>query len=220
MDHNKIIATVAQKTLKPLGLVRDGHSRVWRDDRGWWGIIVEFQPSGWSKGCYLNVGACFLVYESQHFSFDVGHREKPFAEATNEVRFTREIQKMADHAAKRILELRNIFRTPKAANSYFKENIIAGNQLTNAAMIAIIANDLARARKLADLICSTDMNNKIGFGTRQRFLELQRLFKQPARLMESVLGIVMRTRAMVGFESIQPDHPIFVDFRRGTRSKP
>lgn len=52
----RVIATAARQALGPLGLVRKGRSRLWIDDHGWWLINVEFQPSGYSTGCYLNVG--------------------------------------------------------------------------------------------------------------------------------------------------------------------
>src|SRR6202000_1719294 len=38
----------------PLGLERRGRSRTWIDDQRWYAIVVEFQPSGFSKGSYLN----------------------------------------------------------------------------------------------------------------------------------------------------------------------
>jgi hypothetical protein len=40
--------------------VRKGRSRVWFDDQGWWIGVVEFQPSSWSRGTYLNVGVSWL----------------------------------------------------------------------------------------------------------------------------------------------------------------
>jgi hypothetical protein len=43
--------------LADLGLRRRKSSpRLWWLDRGWWLINVEFQPSSWSVGSYLNVG--------------------------------------------------------------------------------------------------------------------------------------------------------------------
>ena len=55
--HTKIITQAAREILRPKGLVQIGRSRLWTDDHGWWLINVEFQPSGVSKGSYLNVGA-------------------------------------------------------------------------------------------------------------------------------------------------------------------
>ncbi len=54
------MASAARDALRALALVRKGRSRCWVDDHGWWLINVEFQPSGYAKGRYLNVG-------EQHF---------------------------------------------------------------------------------------------------------------------------------------------------------
>lgn len=55
MDHNKLIAKNAKETLKPLGFVRSGKSRIWFKDNGWWAVLIEFQPSSFSKGTYVNI---------------------------------------------------------------------------------------------------------------------------------------------------------------------
>jgi hypothetical protein len=53
--HDRIIADAAKAALGPLGFKRKGRSRTWLADHGWWLTVVEFQPSAWSKGSYLNV---------------------------------------------------------------------------------------------------------------------------------------------------------------------
>lgn len=58
--HNKIINDVANKILKPEGLFRIGSSRKWIEDNGYYFTIVEFQPSSYLKGSYLNAGLDFL----------------------------------------------------------------------------------------------------------------------------------------------------------------
>lgn len=70
--HNEAIAKAAKTTLLPLGLRRRGQSRLWIGDNGWWLAIVEFQPSGFSKGSYLNVAAHWLWSDQGHISFDLG----------------------------------------------------------------------------------------------------------------------------------------------------
>lgn len=59
-----------------MGLVRKGRSRTWWDDHGWWLVNVEFQPSGFSKGSYLNVGICWLwtAEPKPYVSYDLGYR--------------------------------------------------------------------------------------------------------------------------------------------------
>jgi len=70
--HTKAIAKAAKATLHPLGLRQKGQSRLWIGDNGWWLGIVEFQPSGFSKGSYLNVAAHWLWSDQGHISFDLG----------------------------------------------------------------------------------------------------------------------------------------------------
>jgi hypothetical protein len=64
-DHNEIIATTAKAALGPLGFRRKGRSRFWLADRGYWLTLVEFQPSRWSKGSYLNVGPLWLWHPAK-----------------------------------------------------------------------------------------------------------------------------------------------------------
>ncbi|WP_081839826.1 DUF4304 domain-containing protein [Mesorhizobium sp. M1143] len=59
-EHGRIIASQAKLVLKPAGFRRKGQSRIWIADRGFWLSVVEFQPSSWSKGTYLNVAVHWL----------------------------------------------------------------------------------------------------------------------------------------------------------------
>ena len=70
-DHNRIIGNTAKAVLGPLGLTRQGRSRVWIDDHGWWIGIVEFQPSSWSKSTGLNLSGQFLWIETDHLAFEI-----------------------------------------------------------------------------------------------------------------------------------------------------
>jgi hypothetical protein len=58
-----------------MGLIRKGRSRTWWDDHGWWLVIVEFEPSGFSKGSGLNVGIFWLwTAETQPWvSYDLSY---------------------------------------------------------------------------------------------------------------------------------------------------
>ena len=80
-DHNKTITQAARSILKPHGLFQKGSSRTWIDDNGWYLTVVEFQPSNWGKGSYLNVGINFLWRQQDYLSFDFGSREHSFVSA-------------------------------------------------------------------------------------------------------------------------------------------
>ena len=61
--------------LADLGFRRGKSSpRLWWLDRGWWLINVEFQPSGWSVGSYLNVGLQHLWDVRDHRTFEWSQR--------------------------------------------------------------------------------------------------------------------------------------------------
>ena len=44
-----------------MGFWRKGRSRMWLADRDFWLGVVEFQPSGFRKGTYLNVAGALVV---------------------------------------------------------------------------------------------------------------------------------------------------------------
>src|SRR5687767_9047301 len=92
--------------LSPIGCVRKGRSRTWLDDHGWWVAVAEFQPSGWSKGSYLNVGACFLWSEKDYLSFDDPAGNRPWLEVTEGESFLPKANILASEARDAILELR------------------------------------------------------------------------------------------------------------------
>lgn len=97
--HDRIIAAAARERLAPLGFVRKGRSRTWLADRGWWLAVVEFQPSRFAQGCYLNVGAHFLWSEAEALSFDHGGRVAEFVGTEDEAAFAGEIAALAERAA-------------------------------------------------------------------------------------------------------------------------
>lgn len=70
VDHNKLIKQAVNAALKPYGLFQKGSSRVWIEDNGWYLTVVEFQPSAWEKGTYLNVSVHFLWDEKDYLSYD------------------------------------------------------------------------------------------------------------------------------------------------------
>ncbi len=113
--HDKLIATAAKELLGPLGFQRKGRSRVWLADHGWWLTVVEFQPSGWTKGSYLNVAAHWLWLERVCLSFDYGGRIEPFSEYTSDAQFRSEAAGMAQVAAEEAKRLHLVFHSVEAA---------------------------------------------------------------------------------------------------------
>lgn len=97
--HDRIIAEAAKQALGPLGFKRNGRSRTWIADHGWWLTVVEFQPSAWSKGSYLNVAAHWLWSETGSLSFDLGGRVEEHTEYFSDAQFTPVAFQLAQKAA-------------------------------------------------------------------------------------------------------------------------
>jgi hypothetical protein len=119
--HTKLINAAAREILRPLGLVQAGRSRTWIDDRAWWLGIVEFQPSNWTRGSYLNVGVNWLWNIKDWLSFDFGHRVgKPgegetFIEYESDDQFAPLARKLTMAAAEQVVHYRQLFPTVEAA---------------------------------------------------------------------------------------------------------
>jgi hypothetical protein len=83
-NHNRLIGQAAKLILAPIGCKQKGRSRLWFDDHLWWVGVIEFQPSSWGKGSYLNVGAMWLWKAKSHWSFDDGYRIESFLQFKDE----------------------------------------------------------------------------------------------------------------------------------------
>jgi hypothetical protein len=86
---------------------------------------VEFQPSSWSKGSYLNVGGMWLWHEQgHHLRFDVGHRVEGagFIEYENDEQFAPEARRLAVLAADQIQRLRAVLRDLDSAIAWLREH--------------------------------------------------------------------------------------------------
>ena len=105
-DHNEVLKDAAKRTLEPLGLLQMGRSRTWLDDRIWYLIVVDFSPSSFSKGSYINVGANVLLYAKNHESFDFLPRGPQLFESAEEPNWDVRIAELARVAAKRVVWLR------------------------------------------------------------------------------------------------------------------
>lgn len=116
--HSRLVAQAAKEVLSPLGVFQRGRSRTWLDDHGFWLTVVEFQPSSWSKGSYLNAGVMWLWTEQDHFFFDVGYRVEQFLRYESEAQFLPEARRLALAARERVLEFRDKFPSIAAAAQF------------------------------------------------------------------------------------------------------
>lgn len=107
--HDKIIANAAKAELGQLDFQRKGRSRTWIADHGWWVTVVEYQPSAWSRGCYLNVAAHWLWSSSKHLSFDFGGRVEEHIQYLSDAQFTDAAMLLSKQAASEALRLSSQF---------------------------------------------------------------------------------------------------------------
>ena len=112
--HDKLLAAAAKQRLGPLGFRRQRRSRIWIADQGWWLKVVEFQPSGWAKGSFLNVAAHWLWSGQDFLSFDYGGRVEPFSQYVSDAQFQSEATRLARAAAHEANQLGQIFHSIEA----------------------------------------------------------------------------------------------------------
>jgi hypothetical protein len=120
--HSLLITRAARRNLRPLGLFQKGRSRIWLADQRWWLAVVEFQPSGWSRGSYLNVACMWLWKVKNHISFDFGDRVENFWPFESEEQFVPVADMLAQRAAEEVARLRTLFPTAQAVSDYFLRN--------------------------------------------------------------------------------------------------
>jgi len=85
--------------------VQQGQSRTFLYDKGWFTIIIEFQPSSLSKGTCLNSGVDFNFYPRDYFAFGYGYRETGFEEFNDEEQFNKLVNELCDLTIKRVQQL-------------------------------------------------------------------------------------------------------------------
>ena len=110
-QHDKIINIAARKVLSPQGLFRQGTSRTWLDDNGYFMIFVVFDSSNWSKGSYLGVGIDFLWEKSEDlngiFAYSYGERETEFCKYNgNSDEFQVKMEEFAEIGLRKVIEYR------------------------------------------------------------------------------------------------------------------
>lgn len=158
-EHGRLINVAARSVLGPLGFWQKGRSRVWLADRGFWLCVVEFQPSGYRKGSYLNVAAHWLWGVTGVVSHDYRiERQKPWAPFEDVEQFSSAIRRLALQAGQESEHLRSIIsRTGEAATrlveraeSFAKAGRGGGWPAFDAAVALGLSGDSKGARKLFD----------------------------------------------------------------------
>ena len=113
--HSNILKQVCKELLLPLGIFQKGSSRIYLDDNGYFFTVIEFQPSGWSRGTYLNIGLTFLwehVDEDVSLTFTFSRGLSPrygnFVAYKNETQFRQEVTELVNIAKNEVLFYRQL----------------------------------------------------------------------------------------------------------------
>ncbi|MEU1397461.1 hypothetical protein ABZ403_15550 [Micromonospora zamorensis] len=213
----RLVAATAREHLQPLGLRRRGATRLWFDDRGWWLILVEFQPSR-SNGTYLNIGAMWLWHERDHWSFDDGDRiywrndaafvtQPPIGEAgwtssldfINAEQFARDINMVAGVAAQRVEQLRGQYPDPAATARQLASRTTGLGESpwwhayhTGAA--AALAGDAGTARQAFHRITVGNLDPDWAHDLARHARRLADLADNPPALQRRIIELIQSTR--------------------------
>ena len=210
--HSALIAEAAKTALQPLGLRRKGRSRVWLDDRGLWVNIVEFQPSDWTKGSYLNVGVTWLwhVYDDEPFLFfDVQSRVEALVRFEDEAQFASEARRLAESARTEIVELRRRFPNLEAAADWLDADVrrtknehVDANRLLDCGCAFVLTERWRAARvaldRLAGFACETDWEEALA----ARGAQILQTLDRPGVARREVLDGVARFRTAARLEPL------------------
>lgn len=201
-EHGKIIATAAKAALAPIGCIRKGQSRVWYSDQRYWLIGVEFQPSGWVKGSYLNIFVAWLWKELG--GFDLTYRPVFFAPFQNAAQFTPHVVHMAEVAAREVL----IQRTRFSSFDKIYEHLLSQSHRTpwpkyNGAIAAGLAGEIRTARRLFDEMAAWSTRDyEWEEQLKVHSAALAELLDSPALFRNTVLQQIQKRRRLM---QLRPD---------------
>ena len=199
--HEKIICAAAEQVLGPLGFKRKGRSRVWLADHHWWAIVVEFQPSGWSKGSYLNVAAHWFWTENDHISFDFGLHSEGFEEYVSDDQFSQAARKLSEAGVEKAEQLYRTFPSIETtADILLKHEASLGvGQGSWSAYDAGVAAGLADRARVAEVTFRSVIDERVQGAVRR----LLPLLPNAANYRSEVATMVRRHRSAIGLPELE-----------------
>lgn len=201
-DPGRLIAAAAQAALAPLGCRRIGRSRSWLSDQRYWLVVIEFQPSGWAPGSYLNVGAMWLWRERKGLAFNHGHRIEGFVGFETPEQFTAAAGALADRAAAEVVRLRQTFSSIAAIYRHLARTPPATKWDTyHVAVAAGLAGDVAGARQYFRRLAACPASYDWEHGLKSAGAALETLLDDREQFQSAVAQIISRCRALNGLSS-------------------
>jgi hypothetical protein len=116
--HARIIASAAKAALAPIGFRRQGRSRLWLADRGWWVNVVDFTPGRWSRSVSLMNAAHWTWTGTDFLSFDVAVPSPHHADFESDEVFQEACTRIADATRRTALALDARFPDFQAAADF------------------------------------------------------------------------------------------------------
>lgn len=214
-EHSRLLTLAAGAHLAPLGCKQQGHSRFWFDNHGWWAATVEFQPSSWSKGSYLNVGAMWFWHPADHWVFNEFERVAPFQEFRDDVQFAEVASRLAERAASQVLALRQKFNSIEAAAAYLTQAPTGGFwQDYQAGIAASLVGDTPAAAARFQAVASIPATAAWIGEAQARAQRLFGSFTSMSRARELVAGEVARTREKLKLPQLPSDSDVWASGSR------
>jgi hypothetical protein len=196
-DHNRLLKKIAGERLLPHGFFQEGRSRTFLYDNGWWTIMVEFQPSSFSKGTYLNIGLDFNFYPRDFLAFTYGYREKRFESAENEEQFEKLIISCCEYAIKKVETLKNKFHSVHSATKAFKKESTGSAQNNfDLGILYGLGGKIARAKRYLLKIIQEKPEHEHEIDRQNYAYQAIEWLEDNALFQENVKQLIRKTREM------------------------
>lgn len=201
-EHGKLIAAAAKKALLPLGCVRKGQSRVWYSDQRFWAIAIEFQPSGWSKGSYLNISTKYFWHAGTGYSET--YRPVDFIPFQNPKQFDPLIDDMAAVAAREVLLMRERFITLDNIQRHLLSRPLRdGWPVYDAAIASWLLDNVALSKSLFQRIADwPTYGYDWQFNLKKLSADLAARLENPSAMLASILDTIQQKRKLI---NLPPD---------------
>jgi hypothetical protein len=220
----RLVTRAAHQVLQPMGLGQKGRSRTWIDDHRWWLIVVEFQPSGFTQGTYLNVGVNWLWSAKANLSFDYGYRLRwttttdpirladgdlyttDFVAYRDERQFDDEVRPVCQVAAQRVVELRQTFTDLHSTARTLNEDATTdqGWPSYHAGVAAGLVGDMATARQRLTSVSFGQATSPWQEELIAEARDLSELLGDHSAFVVRITRTVVQARALLKLEPAQP----------------
>ncbi len=206
-SHNTLLAGAARKHLACIGMQRKGQSRVWFKDHGWWLAVVEFQPSAWSRGSYLNVAAMWLWNAKDYWSFDEGGRVEAFHEFKDTDPFSDVAEALAARAREEVHALLERFPSMAAVASHLRRHSDDNPWHSyHAAMAALATGDAGHAQKRFRALLAVRDSAPFMIALQEKVMKFSQCLASGAEPLAVVAQEIEQARALLKLAPFEMHH--------------